>query len=151
MMRRFLLIALGLVATGVFSATASAGPHFVTASKTISNGTLTVSFKEAGLGNTQTVTIQVSATVTATYQCVNNGGNVPKDPKKTTRTTVVSKSGIFTSDKNGNVVGSLTLTAPPPQADFVCPPGQTATLLAGSVTFTNVVITDTTTGAVANP
>jgi hypothetical protein len=49
------------------------------------------------------------------------------------------------ADKNGNLIGTLTLMPPGP-GDFSCPSGQT---LSGptDVSFTNVVLTDETSGA----
>ena len=145
-MRRASSIAVAAVlAVGLFShAALAANPHFVRASATRDGNALVVSFKEAGLGNAQTVTIQVSATFTRVDQCVNKGGNVPSDPKKTRTTATTSQSGSFTSDKNGNVVGSLRLTS---FTTLTCPPGQRATLVPGSLSFSNVMVRDLTTGA----
>lgn len=102
-----------------------------------------MSFKEAGLAAGSVETVTASATGTATYECVNNGGNVPTS--KETVTTTVTKSGTFTADQNGNIVGTLTLMPPGP-GSFSCPPGQT---LVGplNVSYTNVSVTDTTSGA----
>ena len=58
----------------------------------------------------------------------------------------MSQSGKFTADKNGNIVGSLTLS--PRSASsvgFSCPPGQTVTLV--SVSYSNVRVVDSTSGA----
>lgn len=153
MLRRRALVGLLLTAavTMIVKPAAAQSPHFVSCSATPAGDTLVVSFKEAGLGKKTTVVIQASATATATYVCRNRGGTVPKDPKKTTVTSVVSESGTFTSDKNGNVVGTLTLTAPPAPSDFTCPPGQTLELVAGSVSFSDVAVSDLATGAVCYP
>jgi hypothetical protein len=152
MLQRTALTVFAIAVSAAFTPCAVAqNPHFVSCTATQQGDTIVVSFKEAGLGSKKSVIIEASATVTATYVCRNKGGNIPKDPKKTTTTTRVSKSGTFTSDKNGNVSGSLTLTAPPPPADFSCPPGQHLELLAGSVSFTDVLVTDTTSGATCRP
>jgi hypothetical protein len=59
---------------------------------------------------------------------------------KTTVSGPVSASGTFNSGKNGNVTASLTVSPPP--SDISCPNGQTLKL--ASVSYTNVVLTDTT-------
>jgi hypothetical protein len=116
-------------------------PHFISASGTLNaNGTLTVNFKEAGLGTNQNINYTLSADATATYVCVNNGGANPSAQNKTTVAGPVSASGMFNSGKNGNVVASLTVNPPP--SDIACPKGQTLQL--ASVSYTNVTLTDTT-------
>ena len=139
-MRRVSSIAVAAVlAVGLFSQAAlAASPHFLRASAARSGNNLIVSFKEAGLGNGD-VTIVASATATRTDQCVNKGGNVPSDPKKTTVASRVSESGVF-SPKNGSVSASLTIN--PPATTLQCPPGQRATLV--SLTYTNVSVRDAT-------
>ena len=113
---------------------------------TRSGDNLVVQFKETGLESGSVETITASADVTAVFQCVNGGNNVPSDPKKTTIQTRASASGQFGADKNGNVQGSLTIN-PPSAADvgFSCPNGQTATRT--SVAYSNVSISDATSGA----
>jgi hypothetical protein len=140
-MKRFTLIAAMLVVGLTAQASLAASPHFVKASASRQGNSLVVSFKEAGLGNNQTVTIQASADFTRTDSCVNKGGKVPSDPKKTVTQGTTSKSGSFTSDKNGNINGSLTLTT---STTLQCPPGQRATLL--SLSFSNVRVSDLTNG-----
>jgi hypothetical protein len=131
------------------AAPAMAGnPHFI---KNLTgaelNGTnLDVHFKEAGLESGSVETITASATLTETWFCVNNGGANPSASNKRTITSDVSVSGEFTADKNGNVVGTLTIESFTP-ADF-CPAGQTMTL--GSVTYSNVSVTDEDSGASIN-
>lgn len=116
-------------------------PHFISASGTLnSDGTLTVNFKEAGLGTNQNITYVLSADATATYVCVNKGGANPSAQNKTTVAGPVSATGTFSSGKNGNVTASLTVSPPP--SDISCPNGQK--LETAQVTYTNVVITDTT-------
>ncbi len=118
-------------------------PHFISASGTLnSDGSLTVKFKEAGLGTNQLINYELTADATATYVCVNRGGANPSASNKTTVSGPVSASGTFSSGKNGNVTASLTVSPPP--SDITCPPGQTLEL--ASVTYTNVVLTDTTNG-----
>ena len=116
-------------------------PHFINASGTLNaNGSLTVSFKEAGLGTNQNIDYALTADATATYVCVNRGGANPSAQNKTTVSGPVTASGTFASGRNGNVTASLT--AQPPPSDISCPRGQTLEL--ASVSYTNVVLTDTT-------
>jgi hypothetical protein len=119
----------------------AASPHFVRASADLSGTNLTVSFKEAGLGDNQLITYVASADSTATYVCVNRGGANPSAQNKTTVSGPVSATGTFSSGKNGQVTASLTLN-PPSAGSFSCPPGQRIDI--AEVSYTNVVITDTT-------
>src|SRR5215218_6030554 len=107
------LMALALAAVPAFAG----NPHFIknATSATQSGNTLTVVFKEAGLAAGSVETVTASAPATTTYACVNGGGQIPNAANKQTSTTTVSKSGTFQADKNGNIVGSLTLTAPGPE------------------------------------
>ncbi len=128
-MRRILIVilaAIGLSTLAIPQAFAGS-PHFVDDSvkATSSGSTLTVSGKEAGLGDEQ----QVHIVVTATALCINGGGNHPKAVNKTS----ASSEGNFPV-QNGKANFSLTLTAvfSPP-----CSPPMT-------VQWTNIVVTDTT-------
>lgn len=135
-------------ATILTAAPAFAGnAHFIAAhtSASASGTSLVVKFKEAGLESGSVETVQASAHLDATYQCVNKGGHNPNDPKKTTISSDVSQSGQFTAGKNGNLVGSLTLSAPAAASVLDCPGGQTATLTV--VTWSQVSIADLTSGA----
>lgn len=117
-------------------------PHFIQASAALqTDGSLVVSFKEAGLGDTVTVLEQASANATASYACVNGGGNHPQAANKETVHGPVSASGNFTSGKNGNIVGSLTI-APLGPGTFSCPNGQQLVLAA--VSYSGIAITDVT-------
>jgi hypothetical protein len=116
-------------------------PHFIRASGELNNdGTLTVDFKEAGLGTNQNIDYVLSADATATYVCVNRGGANPAAANKTTVAGPVSATGTFNSGKNGQVTASLTVEPPP--SDIACPPGQDLQL--AEVSYENVLLTDTT-------
>ena len=134
-----LVLALTTPALSVLPALAG-NPHFVTLSATRSGNTLIITGKEAGLGDEQQVNIQVNASAS----CINPGGNHPKALNKESIVANVLASGLFTSDKNGNIVGSLSITPPGP-GSFSCPSGQTRVL--ASVSYTNVKITDATNNA----
>ena len=144
-MRKLGIIAvLSLMVTALAAVPALAvNPHFISAGAALSGSNLVVSFKEAGLGNNQTINYTASADATATYVCVNTGGANPSARNKTTVSGPVSASGTFSSDKNGNISQSLTLM-PPSSGTFSCPTGQSLEL--ASVSYTNVAITDTTNG-----
>jgi hypothetical protein len=126
------LMALALAAVPAIAA----NPHFINASASGPNnqGNLQVNFKIAGLGDNETITVTARADATAVYACQNKGGNFPSDPKKTQSSDLVTASGDFTSNKNGAVVGSLTLR--PPNTTLNCPGGQREVLV--SIRYTNV-------------
>lgn len=115
-------------------------PHFISASAFLdtTTGNLTAVFKEAGLGSTlASEHITLSAQASATYACINGGGNHPQAGNKETVNGPVSSSGEFTV-RNGQTTGSLTLT-PPGSGDFACPNGQTLEL--ASVSYADVLLT----------
>jgi hypothetical protein len=145
MKRLFALFFLPLLLVVGLAAPAHAdSPHFVRASATLnSDGSLTVSFKEAGLGTNQLIDYVASADATAVYVCVNGGGANPSASNKTTVSGPVSAGGTFSSGKNGQVTAFLTIPPLGP-GGFTCPPGQSREL--ASITYTNVAITDTTNG-----
>ena len=145
-MRRMLLFCVAACATAALAVpTALAvNPHFVNASGTVNaNGSMTVNFKEAGLGTNQNIDYRLNADASATYVCVNKGGANPSAQNKTTVAGPVSASGTFNSGKNGSISASLTINPPGP-GSFTCPPGQSMQL--ASVSYSNVAITDTTNG-----
>jgi len=141
-MRRFTLLA-AILALGLSAQAAlAASPHFVRASARLVGDNLAVSFKEAGLGNNQDIDYVASADFSRTDSCMNGGGKVPSDPKKTETSDVVEASDTFKSGKNGTISRTLTLVALGTTLD--CPPGQQETLI--SLTYSNVKITDVTNG-----
>jgi len=124
-MRRLIVISLLALTT---AAVAWAGnPHFISVDATRSGNTLTVSGKEAGLGNES----QVHIVITATASCINPGDKHPRAANKVS----VSAEGDFPV-QNGKALFSLTLT---PSFQPECSPPMT-------VVFTDVVVTDVTSG-----
>jgi hypothetical protein len=120
------------LAIGLMTQVSFAGnPHFVTADASRSGNTLTVTFKEAGLGNEA----QVHVVLSATALCINSGGHHPKAVNKTS----VSSAGDFPV-QNGKAEGTLSLTA---TFQPNCSPPMT-------VQFTDVSLVDETSGARAN-
>ena len=129
-MRRVLIFAAVLHSYTVVTLTnAWAGsPHFVQdISITRDGNTLTVSGKEAGLGNESQVHIVVSAEA----QCINPG---QKHPKAANKESVSAEGDFPVQNGKANFTLSLTATFQPN-----CTPPMT-------VVFTNVVVTDETNG-----
>jgi hypothetical protein len=117
-------------------------PKFHRATSSVNgSGALVVSFDERGLG-IENVDYTLTADATAVYACLNGGGNHPQAANKETINAEVSAGGSF-EPKNGRVVASLS-AGPPSAGDFRCPPGQR--LVLASVSYTNIVLTDTTNG-----
>jgi hypothetical protein len=130
-MRRFMLVAALVLATAALAVPAAwaGSPHFVNNAFTItrSDDTLTVSGKEAGLGDEA----QINVVLTATALCINGGGNHPKAVNKES----VSAEGTFPV-QNGKAEWTLSVTA---TFSPSCSPPMT-------VAFTDVTVTDTTNG-----
>lgn len=141
-MRRILFVVISAIAAVMLSATAALAdsPHFLFANNSVgSAGSLTTSFKEAGLGTgTTSVAITLKADGSALYQCFNNGGNHPKAGNKETVSAALQTSGTFPV-RHGQTTGSLTV-GPPGPGSFACPSGQT--LFLQSVTYTNTFVSD---------
>ncbi|HEY3003492.1 MAG TPA: hypothetical protein VGJ44_14195 [Kribbellaceae bacterium] len=148
-MRRIciLLLALLFSAFGASSSWATQGAHFFFANSSVADsGALVVNWDEAGLGQQQ-VNYTLSADATAIYACINGGSNHPKAANKETAAGQVTAGGSFTPE-NGRVQASLT-AGPLSAGGFTCPSGQTLTL--AKVTYTHIVLTDTTNNVVARP
>lgn len=130
-MRRIVLaLVAALLVFSLGSQVAFAGsPHFVdsTVTATRSGNTLTVTGKEAGLGDES----QVHIVVTATALCINGGGNHPKAVNKES----VSTEGTFPV-QNGKADFQLSITA---TFSPSCSPPMT-------VEFADITVTDTTNG-----
>jgi hypothetical protein len=137
-----MLATTGLAATmaAVAPAAFAVSAHFASSSGTISStGALVVSWDERGLGNGD-ITYSLTADASAVYGCINGGGRHPQAANKETVSSAVSSSGTFQS-KNGRVQGSMS-AGPVSAGSFSCPSGQTLRL--GSVSYRNIVLTDTT-------
>ena len=130
-MRRIIVVVVGLLAAAAIAAApASAGsPHFISNAFEVSRSgdTLTVSGKEAGLGDEAQIHVELSATA----ECINPGGNHPKAANKTS----VSAAGDFPV-QNGKAEFTLSATA---TFQPECSPPM-------SVVFTDVTVTDVTNG-----
>ena len=134
-MRRLVLVPVLAAALVVaFASTAWAGsPHFIQSATTasVSGNTLTVSAKEAGLGDEA----QIHVVLSATALCINGGGNHPKAVNKES----VNAAGDFPV-QNGKADWTLSVTA---VFQPSCSPPMT-------VAFTDVTVTDTTNGLTLN-
>jgi hypothetical protein len=130
-MRRLLIVMIAaLFGTLIAIPPAFAGsPHFINSafSVTRSGDTLTVSGKEAGLGDEA----QIHVVLSATALCINGGGHHPKAVNKES----VSAEGDFPV-QNGKAEWSLSVTA---TFSPSCSPPMT-------VAFTDITVTDTTNG-----
>ncbi|MDB5199088.1 MAG: hypothetical protein JWO92_1051 [Chitinophagaceae bacterium] len=113
-----LLLIIAIILISAVSVSAQ-NVHFIGSPSISDNGT-TLSFcaKLAGLGNNQLVTVVLNTTATITTECTNPGGNVAPGQ---TKTSTLTKSGDFMSDKNGTVTFCLTTEVPAPGK---CPNGQ---------------------------
>jgi hypothetical protein len=103
---------------------------------------LRFTWTEVGVGNAD-VTYRASASVTATFGCVNGGSKRPKATNKTTITAPIGAEGTLVADQNGRINGSLDVdTSHVVPVGMACPPGQVLT--AVSATFTQIRLTDLT-------
>jgi hypothetical protein len=139
--RLIVVIALLAVSGLTLAATAVAdSPHFIgtpTCTKSLSTG-LTCSGKAAGLGNGPTTAFLTADSVTATYECVNKGGNVaPGQPVVLSNVTGPTQT---IAPHNGQITFSPTLPPPPtPSARTECPNGNWSVHLT-SLIYNNVVL-----------
>jgi hypothetical protein len=128
-MRRLLVLLMaGFFLSFIAVPAAHAGsPHFINNAFTVerTDNTLTVSGKEAGLGDEA----QIHVVLTATALCINPGGHHPKAVNKES----VSAEGDFPV-QNGKADFTLSVTA---TFQPECSPPMT-------VEFTDVTVTDTT-------
>jgi len=129
-MRHFKILAVLALALATAALVASAvwagHPHVVvSASVACSSDSVTISGKEAGLGDEDQITIVVSATA----QCINGGGNHPKAVNKESLSSTVN-----VPVQNGKAEYSINLTA---TFSPSCDPPMT-------VKFTDINVTDTT-------
>jgi hypothetical protein len=141
-----------LVACLAVPAAFAGNAHFIKSATgvSLSGANLVCSFKEAGLESGSVETITCSGDEVVTYECVNGGGKNPSASNKRSINTSFSQSGTFSADRNGNVVGSQTISpASASSVGFSCPPGQTTTFV--SVCYSNISISDGTSGASAGP
>lgn len=119
------------------------GPQFsgkVTSSIDPKTGDVKICFKETGLKKDKAVSYLAKGNVTASFACLNPGGNCPKG-QETSLKDIVTASATYSPDKHGNVSACITLKAPKPKQN-PCPGPMK--LVVQSVSWTNLSITDVT-------
>jgi len=114
--------------------------HFIgtpTCTKSLTAG-LTCSGKAAGLGNAPSAAFLTADTESATFECVNHGGNVaPGQPVVLSNVTGPMQT---ITPHNGQITFSPTIPPPPaPSAKTECPNGNW-TVRITSLSYTNVVL-----------
>jgi hypothetical protein len=134
MKRRILFVAVALVAALTVAGVALAGsPHQVgTCTATQSGNTLTISCKEAGLGDET----QVETLTTATALCINNGG---KHPRAVNKASVSAETTTPVQNGKADIEITVTATFSPD-----CSPPMT-------VQFTDILVFDQTNGFFLEP
>jgi hypothetical protein len=135
------------LAFGAGTASATSGAHFFSATGSVgSSGALTVVWDEAGVGQ-QKVFYTLTTDASATYACINGGGNHPKASNKQTFSGPLGTPNTGFNPQNGRVQGSLSV-GPLSNDGFACPSGQS--LVLACVAYTNTTLTDTTNNVTAN-
>ena len=155
-MRKTSLLTLAVVAAALtFGVSAAfAGAHFFSASGSIASpsGALQLSWDEAGLGNANVnYTLGTTANpvqASATYACINGGGNHPKAANKQSVNGPLAVVGASFQPQNGRVTVTNGLTAGPLASTLTCPGGQTFVLAC--VAYSNITLVDTTNNVIAN-
>jgi hypothetical protein len=146
-MRRFVILAIavaGLLAFG--AATASAAANFKSQSFSVNDqGVLACSFDVSGLGNVSATPGTCTASSTADYQCINNGGKNPSAGNKSTSTGIVSDEEQIPVH-NGRAQGTINVSPAGP-GSFSCPSGQRLFLVSAcyediSLTVGGATVTD---------
>jgi len=143
-----MVAAAAVMVLGVAAGTASAtsGAHFFSAVGSVnSSGALVVSWDEAGVGQ-QEVDYKITADASATYDCINGGGNHPKAANKVTFQGPLASPVLPFTPNNGRVTGSDTL-GPLSSGSFACPSGQS--LVLACVSYSKITLKDITNNVTA--
>ena len=148
-MKRLSILTLAMVALAGFMAITvfAQNAHFMRCDSSVaSNGTLSVSFRIAGLGGGASDTITAHTTATSTWGCLNGGQQCPNAANKFTSSEELTGTLTVTAGHNGSATGTISLSPATP-ANF-CPHGQRMVLISvtyGDVTLTNSATSDTCT------
>ncbi len=146
-MRRFVILAIAVTGLLAFGATtASAAANFKSQSFSVNNqGQLSCSFDVSGLGNVSSTQGSCTASSTADYQCINNGG---KNPAAGNKHTSKGETGtqVTIPVHNGRAQGDIPVDPAGP-GTFTCPGGQTLFLVSAcysdiSFTVGGATVTD---------
>jgi uncharacterized cupredoxin-like copper-binding protein len=135
MIRKLAIVGTAIATLALTVAVTAAGsPHFVGDCTKVQNAdnSITVTCKEAGLGNEA----QIQVTISATALCINGGGNHPKAVNKL---DVAQTFDEPVQNGKANYTETLTASFQPP-----CDPPMT-------VQWSNVTVTDTTNGLTVDP
>jgi hypothetical protein len=131
-----------MLAFGAGVASATSGAHFFSATGSVAdNGALQASWDEAGVGNAE-VFYTLATDASATYACINGGGNHPKAANKQSVNGPLTSPSIGEQPQNGRVKVTNAISLGPLASTLVCPSGQTFVLAC--VSYTDIVLTDTT-------
>jgi hypothetical protein len=146
-MRRFTMLAICLLAAASFAASTAwaQNAHFIhtaTVAGVFSDGSISVSFKEAGVGDNQNINYLFSGSFVADYGCVNKGGNHPQASNKETVAGPINVPATFNSGKNGTISQTITFTPPDANSLLKCPGGQVAVL--ADIAYSGLSLEDTT-------
>lgn len=115
----------------------------ITNTPTLYHGGLLVEFTEVGVPRGDVVYV-ITANATATYVCVNDGNNQPNASNKQGVGGPITHTQTIFSDGAGKVIAGIGVPPLGP-GSFTCPPGHSVVL--SEVSYSNVVLTDTTNGA----
>ena len=148
-MKKLSILTLTMIALSGFMAITvlAQNAHFMSCSSSVANnGSLSVSFRIAGLGAGASDTITATTIATSTWGCLNHGQQCPNAANKFTSTDQLTGDLTVTAGHNGSASGTITLSPQRP-ANF-CPNGQQMVLISvtyGDVTLTNSATDDTCT------
>jgi hypothetical protein len=151
-MMRHITVTFCLMVIACFAATAALAQnaHFIgtaTVAGIDSDGTISVKFKEAGLGSNQNITYSFGGSFSANYGCVNRGGNHPSATNKEFFSDNFTVEGSFSSGRNGTISQTIEFTPPAPDTILNCPGNQVAVL--ADIEYSGLTLTDTTNGVSA--
>jgi hypothetical protein len=143
-MKKLSILTLTMIALSSFMAITvlAQNAHFMSCSSSVNpNGSLSVSFRIAGLGGGASDTITASTTATSTWGCLNGGQQCPNAANKFTSSDQITGQLTVTAGHNGSASGTITLS--PKQPANFCPHGQKMVLI--SVTYSDVTLTNSAT------
>ncbi len=135
-----------LLALAIMVAPVAGGgsPHFIggpTITKSTTSG-LSINWKVAGLGSFTSAAFLTATSVQATYDCVNNGGNVAPGQPVVFQNVVGPTTSIPPS--NGQITFTVGIPVPPaPSAGSECPPRNGSTqwsVVLTSLTYNGVIL-----------
>jgi len=123
---------------------AAQNPQFISVTAAVnSKGALVISYREEGLRSGETINYIAKADYAAQWGCTVREENHAQITKKQIVEGPVSASTSDEAEKNGQIAGSISLSAPEPDPEILkCAENEKAALL--SVTFSKVLLQDYT-------